>query len=428
VPVGFSAGREQVVVGPPIGNAVEAVLPWITQGLLWGRLIVPSIPWMWPVVGVLFGVYLLLNLVFGPAVRTTAGTLAERPLSAFLVGLLVLLLVGPVAFILAVSVVGIIVLPFLNVALIIAVVLGKVAVMRWIGASVVIEDEPDSRLQSTRSFAIGFAVITLMYMVPILGVVTFATIVVLGLGAATMALLTALRRENPKPRADRRQNVNPPPPPSAPPPVPPSAPPDAVGGVPLTVPVPPGASYASTVAESPAEGGYVPAAPLAEDPSQAGAGAAGTASPGFVPPPPPAGAAAAAAATGPLIAMPKAEFIDRAAAFGLDFLLVMLTNAILDLNNDTSTFFLLLLIYHIAFWTWKGTTVGGIICNLRVIRIDGAPLQFGDALVRGLSSIFSLAVVGLGAFWILRDPERQSWHDRIAGTYVVKVPRSYPLP
>jgi uncharacterized RDD family membrane protein YckC len=198
--------------------------------------------------------------------------------------------------------------------------------------------------------------------------------------------------------------------------------------VPLTVPVPPGASYASTVAESPAEGGYVPAAPLAEDPSQAGAGAAGTASPGFVPPPPPAGAAAAAVATGPLIAMPKAEFIDRAAAFGLDFLLVMLTNAILDLNNDTSTFFLLLLIYHIAFWTWKGTTVGGIICNLRVIRIDGAPLQFGDALVRGLSSIFSLAVVGLGAFWILRDPERQSWHDRIAGTYVVKVPRSYPMP
>jgi uncharacterized RDD family membrane protein YckC len=129
--------------------------------------------------------------------------------------------------------------------------------------------------------------------------------------------------------------------------------------------------------------------------------------------------------------MPKADFIDRAAAFGLDVLLVMLTNAILDLritNRGTSTFFLMLLVYHIAFWTWKGTTVGGIICNLRVIRTDGASLQFGDALVRGLSSIFSLAVVGLGAFWILRDPERQSWHDRIAGTYVVKVPRNYPPP
>jgi len=24
---------------------------------------------------------------------------------------------------------------------------------------------------------------------------------------------------------------------------------------------------------------------------------------------------------------------------------------------------------------------------------------------------------------MLRDPERQGWHDKIAGTYVVKVPR-----
>jgi uncharacterized RDD family membrane protein YckC len=89
---------------------------------------------------------------------------------------------------------------------------------------------------------------------------------------------------------------------------------------------------------------------------------------------------------------------------------------------------LLLLAYHIGFWTWKGTTVGGIICQLRVVRVDGSPLRFVDALVRGLSSLFSLAVLGLGCLWILKDPERQSWHDKIAGTYVVKVPRNWPLP
>jgi uncharacterized RDD family membrane protein YckC len=72
--------------------------------------------------------------------------------------------------------------------------------------------------------------------------------------------------------------------------------------------------------------------------------------------------------------------------------------------------------------------VGGIICQLRVIRTDGSPLRFVDALVRGLSSIFSFAVLGLGCLWILRDPERQAWHDRIAGTYVVEVPRGWPLP
>ena len=65
--------------------------------------------------------------------------------------------------------------------------------------------------------------------------------------------------------------------------------------------------------------------------------------------------------------------------------------------------------------------------QLRVIRTDGAPLHFADALVRGLASIFSLAVLGIGALWILQDPERQAWHDKIAGTYVVKVPRNWPL-
>jgi uncharacterized RDD family membrane protein YckC len=50
-----------------------------------------------------------------------------------------------------------------------------------------------------------------------------------------------------------------------------------------------------------------------------------------------------------------------------------------------------------------------------------------DSLVRGLSAIFSLAVLAIGALWILRDPERQAWHDKIAGTYVVRVPRNFPL-
>ncbi len=130
-----------------------------------------------------------------------------------------------------------------------------------------------------------------------------------------------------------------------------------------------------------------------------------------------------------LASFPHAPFRDRLIAFVLDVILVVIAQQILDLrrHNDDSMIFLLLLAYHIGFWTWKGTTVGGIICQLRVVRVDGAPLRFADALVRGLASIFSLAVLGIGGLWILRDPERQAWHDRIAGTYVVKVPRNWPI-
>ena len=38
-----------------------------------------------------------------------------------------------------------------------------------------------------------------------------------------------------------------------------------------------------------------------------------------------------------------------------------------------------------------------------------------------------LVFAGIGFLWILRDPERQAWHDRIAGTFVVNVPRNWPI-
>ena len=130
-----------------------------------------------------------------------------------------------------------------------------------------------------------------------------------------------------------------------------------------------------------------------------------------------------------LASFPRAAFRDRLAAFVLDVILVQIAYRVVDdfARLDGEAFFILLLGYHIGFWTWKATTVGGIICQLRVVRVDGAPLTFADALVRGLSSIFSLVVAGLGCLWILKDPDRQAWHDKIAGTYVVKVPKNWPL-
>jgi uncharacterized RDD family membrane protein YckC len=39
----------------------------------------------------------------------------------------------------------------------------------------------------------------------------------------------------------------------------------------------------------------------------------------------------------------------------------------------------------------------------------------------------SLAVAGLGFIWIAIDPEKQSWHDKIAGTVVVRATRHASL-
>jgi uncharacterized RDD family membrane protein YckC len=74
-------------------------------------------------------------------------------------------------------------------------------------------------------------------------------------------------------------------------------------------------------------------------------------------------------------------------------------------------------------WKLRGTTVGGIICHLRVVRIDGQPLNWETAILRALGCFLSLVAAGLGFFWIAFDRERQGWHDKIAGTVVVVVPK-----
>jgi uncharacterized RDD family membrane protein YckC len=147
------------------------------------------------------------------------------------------------------------------------------------------------------------------------------------------------------------------------------------------------------------------------------------------------------ASTAELATFPRAAFLDRAAAFVIDVVLVLFVAELLErpmrygYGND-DLMFPLLLAYFIGFWAWKGTTIGGIVVNLRVVKVNGGELSFLEALVRGLTSILSFGALGLGVLWILRSdlvasdgrPARQAWHDLAAGTYVVKVPKGYPLP
>jgi uncharacterized RDD family membrane protein YckC len=406
-PADFRPGREQVVVGVPIiGAHMRQAVPYLTRGLLLGRLIVPDIGWVWWVVGVMFFVQLLLNLLFPRATAAATAIIVDRPLSTFMAGLLVIVLTGPVAALLAVTVIGIAALPVLFGALVVGWVVGKIAVHRWIGTRLFEQDDADSRLESTRSFVIGFVVLTVAYMIPLLGLVVWGLTGVLGLGAAALAFVRGFRRENPPP-VRVRPDV---------PPVPPPA---------------PGAPFESMALGATAAAGGVGGG--ADEPLNRAA----MPDPYTMPPPAFAGDVpplSPAYATGPvpdsraLLAYPRASFAERAGAFALDVVLVALTAAMFGADDPSDLVVPMLVAYHVAFWLWKATTLGGIICQLRVVRIDGAPLRFVDALVRGLVAVFSLATFGLGALWILRDPERQSWHDKVAGTIVVRVPRNYPLP
>jgi uncharacterized RDD family membrane protein YckC len=87
----------------------------------------------------------------------------------------------------------------------------------------------------------------------------------------------------------------------------------------------------------------------------------------------------------------------------------------------------LLAVYAACLWRLRGTTIGGIILGLKVVRLDDRPMDWTTAVVRALACFLSLVVVFLGFIWVAFDPEKQSWHDKIAGTIVVRVPRGLSL-
>jgi uncharacterized RDD family membrane protein YckC len=233
------------------------------------------------------------------------------------------------------------------------------------------------------AFLIGCAVVTVLYMVPILGFVLWGVLIVLGLGAALLALFAAFRRNG---TGAGSPTACPPGPAGGP--ANPVAPAEPAGSA-------PGMSGATVAAQGPAE------AP----PALAG------------PPPVAPGLTALEYA-----AMPRVGFWLRFAASLLDLILLGWL-----LSHAHGFGVLLWLAYHIGMWAWRGTTIGGIVCGIKIVRVDGRPVDFGVAVVRALAGLFSGLALGLGFFWAGWTRERQSWHDKIAGTIIVKVPKGVSL-
>jgi uncharacterized RDD family membrane protein YckC len=55
-----------------------------------------------------------------------------------------------------------------------------------------------------------------------------------------------------------------------------------------------------------------------------------------------------------------------------------------------------------------------------VVRTDGSNLDIGQALIRYVGFVISGICLGIGFIWAAFDPNKQGWHDKIAGTYVIK--------
>lgn len=81
-----------------------------------------------------------------------------------------------------------------------------------------------------------------------------------------------------------------------------------------------------------------------------------------------------------------------------------------------SAYFLLIAVLFTAyFWVKGGQTLGMRAWRLQVLRLDGGPLSFGQAVLRSLASL-----AGLSSLWVIVNrTEKLALHDYLAKTQVI---------
>ncbi len=344
-------------------------------------------------------------------------TLESEPGHTALAALIGILLTPVLLVLLCVTVIGIAAVPFVVGALFCMSLFGKAVMLAWLGGRVT-GRRPGPAGHPAVAILIGGALVLLLYVVPVLGFLVYKLLGFFGFGAVAYTLVL---------RARARRTFN-------------GAPPASAGARPADQQDT--ATTASAASATMAGAGWTAsAAPASAGVGAAGAGAAGAGAAGPGAAAPESGAAAAgpvppasmpppSAAHVPMpphitAAMPRAGFWIRMAALLLDVLLV---GFVMTLLHPFGNFHILILaIYGAVMWKLRGTTVGGIVCDLHVIRLDGRPVDWETAIVRALGCFLSLFVVFLGFIWIAFDANGQAWHDKIAGTVVVRVKRGAPL-
>jgi uncharacterized RDD family membrane protein YckC len=372
------SGQSEIVAGG--FPAVEGVRVWIEKCLLYGRPLAfeSGLGWAW---GIAFGFllfYVVIALMFDRGVTRCVETLETQPGQSVVASLMTVILV-PVAFVLLIiSVVGIVIVPFAGMALVVASLFGKAVALAAIGRRI-------TRFTGIAPFShiafatlVGGLIAMALYVIPVIGFIAYKLLGVIGLGVVMYTILLAIRERS----ANRAA---------------------------LAAAAAPGAAAAPAAA---AAAPFASASDAPADPAAAQSAAEPAASP--VPPPAPAA-----------ITAPRAGFWIRMGALMIDIVLISVIVGILDLSGET--FIVALAAYGALMWKLKSTTIGGLVCGLKVVRRDGGEINWDTAIVRALGCFLSMVVAGLGFLWIVFDEDRQAWHDKIAGTLVVRTTRPESL-
>jgi len=358
---------------------LDWLFTWVKEALFKGRLLAFSAGtgWAWSLFAGSVIFFALLALVFRPGVERCVDVLETRPGFTILTAVLTFLAIPLALVLLSITVVGVV---LLVVALVACALFGRAVLLAWMGKLITKPFGAQGWAIPAVNVLIGGVVVMLLFTVPIVAFVVAMLLGVMSLGVTVYPFILSMRRNGAK-----------------------------------SGPAAPAVSAAAPVAAA------VVIADAGTPSAEAGAAAPTTGIPIVVPP---------AAAIPPLSAasLPRAGFWIRFAALMIDLILCRIVIIVIPgLHFSVSLVLFMLAVYGAVMWKLRGTTVGGAICHLKVVRLDDRPLDWTASIVRVLGCFLSLAIVGLGFIWASVDPSRQSWHDKIAGTTVVRTPSGISL-
>jgi uncharacterized RDD family membrane protein YckC len=75
----------------------------------------------------------------------------------------------------------------------------------------------------------------------------------------------------------------------------------------------------------------------------------------------------------------------------------------------------------VIFWVYRQATPGKMAISARIVDAKtGKAPSTRQLVVRYLGYFVSTIPFGLGLLWVAFDPRKQGWHDKLAGTVVVR--------
>jgi len=83
----------------------------------------------------------------------------------------------------------------------------------------------------------------------------------------------------------------------------------------------------------------------------------------------------------------------------------------------------------IVFWVYKSATPGKMAISAKILDAKtGEKASTAQLIGRYFGYFVSMIPLGIGIIWVAFDKRKQGWHDKLAGTVVVRMSKTGPQP